>query len=128
MQYVYNFMGEQEQRVSAPDPIPLGHHVFGVRWERTGTVEGSHTPLGDVSLYVDGQSVATASGVRAHPGTFGLAGGGIAVGRNDGQAVSRAYDAPFAFTGGIIDKVVVDVSGNPYRDSERDMAQAFAKD
>ena len=128
LQYVYNFMGEDEQRVSAPEPIPLGEHVFGVRYEKTGTVEGSHTPLGEVSLYVDGVAVATATGVRAHPGTFGLAGGGIAVGRNSGQAISSAYVAPFPFTGGTIAKVVVDVSGNPYRDAERDLAQAFAKD
>jgi arylsulfatase len=128
LQYVYNFMGEDEQRVSAPDPIPLGDHVFGVRYEKTGTVEGSHTPLGEVSLHIDGETVATLSGVRAHPGTFGLAGGGIAVGRNSGQAISIAYAAPYAFTGGTIEKVVVDISGTPYRDVARELAQAFSKD
>ena len=86
----------------------MGSHVFGVRYDRIGTVEGSHTPLGDVSLYVDGAVVATMSGVRTHPGSFGLAGGGLAVGRNGGQAVSSSYKAPFAFTGGTIAKVVVD--------------------
>jgi arylsulfatase len=121
-------MGEDEQRVSASDPIPLGNHVFGVRYERTGTVEGSHTPLGDVSLHVDGDVVARMPGVRTHPGTFGLAGGGVAVGRNTGQTISRSYQAPFAFTGGTIAKVVVDVSGTPYLDVERELAQAFSKD
>jgi len=128
LHYVYNFMGEEEQKLSAPDPIPLGSHVFGVRYERTGTVEGSHTPVGDVSLYVDGDTVATMSGVRAHPGSFGLAGGGIAVGRNGGQPVSSAYKAPYEFTGGTIAKVVVDISGTPYVDVERELAQAFSKD
>ncbi|HET7739806.1 MAG TPA: arylsulfatase [Mycobacterium sp.] len=126
--YVYNFMGEDEQSVCAPAPIPLGSHVFGVRYDRTGTVENSHTPLGDVSLYVDDAKVATLPGVRAHPGTFGLAGGGVAVGRNAGQPVSSSYQAPFAFTGGTIAKVVVDISGTPYEDLERDFAQAFARD
>jgi hypothetical protein len=128
LHYVYNFMGEEEQKLSAPDTIPLGSHVFGVRYERTGTVEGSHTPVGDVSLYVDGDTVATMSGVRAHPGSFGLAGGGIAVGRNGGQPVSSAYKAPYEFTGGTIAKVVVDISGTPYVDVERELAQAFSKD
>jgi len=128
LHYVYNFMGEEEQKLSAPDPLPLGSHVFGVRYERTGTVEGSHTPVGDVSLYVDGDTVATMSGVRAHPGSFGLAGGGIAVGRNGGQPVSSAYKAPYEFTGGTIAKVVVDISGTPYVDVERELAQAFSKD
>ena len=106
----------------------MGSHVFGVRYDRTGTVEGSHTPLGDVSLYVDGVAVATLSGVRTHPGSFGLAGGGVAVGRNTGQAVSSSYKAPYAFTGGTIAKVVVDTSGTPYLDVERELAQAFSKD
>ncbi len=91
-------------------------------------MEGSHTPLGDVSLYVDGAVVATMSGVRTHPGSFGLAGGGVAVGRNTGQAVSSSYKAPFAFTGGTIAKVVVDTSGSPYLDVERELAQAFSRD
>jgi arylsulfatase len=128
LHYIYNFMGEDEQKLSAPDAIPLGSHVFGVRYQRTGTVEGSHTPVGDVSLYVDGEAVATMSGVRTHPGSFGLAGGGIAVGRNTGQAVSNTYKAPYAFTGGTIAKVVVDTSGTPYVDVERELAQAFSKD
>jgi arylsulfatase A-like enzyme len=128
LHYIYNFMGEDEQKVSAPDPIPLGSHVFGVRYDTTGTVEGSHTPLGDVSLFVDGAAVVTKPGVRSHPGTFGLAGGGVAVGRNSGQAVSSSYKAPYPFTGGTIAKVVVDISGTPYVNVERELAKAFSKD
>ncbi|WP_199253895.1 arylsulfatase [Mycolicibacterium mengxianglii] len=128
LHYVYNFMGEDEQRVSAPDAVPLGPHLFGVRYDRTGTVEGSHTPLGVVSLYVDAVAVATLTDVRTHPGMFGLAGGGIAVGRNDGQPVSTAFTAPFTFTGGTITKVVFDTSGEPYLDAERELAAAFSKD
>jgi arylsulfatase A-like enzyme len=128
LHYIYNFMGEDEQKLSAPDPLPLGDHVFGVSYDRTGTVEGSHTPLGDVSLHVDGSVVATMSGVRTHPASFGLSGGGVAVGRNTGQAVSSSYKAPYPFTGGTIAKVVVDISGTPYLDVERELAQAFSKD
>ena len=128
LHYIYNFMGEEEQQVSSPQPVPPGSHVLGVRYERTGTVEGSHTPLGDVSLYVDETVVAGRAGVRTHPGSFGLAGGGVSVGRNTGQAVSMAYRAPFAFTGGVIAQVVVDVSGTPYIDTERELAAAFARD
>jgi arylsulfatase len=81
-----------------------------------------------VSLFIDEETVATREGVRAHPGSFGLAGGGVAVGRNGGQAVTSSYKAPYAFTGGTIAKVVVDISGAPYLDVEREVAQAFAKD
>ena len=69
--------------------VPLGKHTSRRRGTtRTGTVEGSHTPLGDVSLYIDGAEVASRSGVRTHPGTFGLAGASVAVGRNTGSPVS----------------------------------------
>ena len=81
-----------------------------------------------MSLYVDDAVVGTRSGVRAHPGSFGLAGAGIKVGSNPGQAVCSAYRAPFPFTGGTIAKAVVDISGAPYRDGERELARAFAKD
>lgn len=128
LQYVYNFMGEDEQTVIAADPLPTGRHVLGIRYDRTGTVENSHTPLGDVTLYIDGAAAATRVGVRTHPGTFGLAGGGVKVGSNTGQAVCSAYQAPFAFAGGTIAKVVIDISGTPYLDVEQELAQAFSKD
>ncbi len=128
LHYVYNFMGEDEQLVSAPQPVPPGNHILGVRYDRTGTVAGSHTPLGVLTLYVDGAAVTTRADVRTHPGTFGLAGGGVAVGRNAGQAISTNYRAPFALTGATIVKVVVDVSGTPYLDAERELAAAFARD
>lgn len=128
LQYVYNFMGEDEQTVIAADRLPTGSRILGIRYDRTGTVENSHTPLGDVTLYVDGAAVATRVGVRTHPGTFGLAGGGVKVGSNTGQAVCSAYQAPFAFEGGTIAKVVIDISGTPYLDVERELAQAFSKD
>jgi arylsulfatase len=36
------------------------------------------------------------------------------VGRDDASPVTPDYDGPFSFTGGTIDKVVVDVSGERY--------------
>jgi arylsulfatase len=128
LHYIYNFMGEQEQRLSSSDAVPLGKHTFGVAFARTGTVEGSHTPLGDAALYIDDAEVANMSGMKVHPGTFGLAGASLSIGQNTGSPVSRAYKAPFPFTGGTIAQVNVDVSGKPYVDLEREFARAFAKD
>jgi len=128
LHYIYNFMGEEEQKVSSPGAPSLGKHVLGVRYARTGTVEGSHTPLGDVTLYIDDDAVATLAGVKAHPGTFGLAGASVSVGRNSGSGVSSSFKAPFDFTGGTIAQVVVDISGEPYLDMEKELALAFARD
>lgn len=128
LHYVYNFLGEHEQVLSSPDPIPLGRHIFGVQYVRAGTVAGSHTPLGDTTLFIDGVTVAELTGMQTHPGMFALAGGGICIGRNPGSAVSRRYRAPFAFSGGTVERVTVDLSGRPYEDLERELAAAFAKD
>ena len=102
LHYIYNFMGEDEQKVSSSGAVPLGKHIFGVRYTRNGTVEGSHTPLGEVTVYIDERAVGTRPNVKAHPGTFGLAGASLSVGRNTGSAVSSSYKAPYAFTGGTI--------------------------
>jgi len=128
LHYIYNFLGEEEQGLSSPGAVPVGKHTFGVAFTRTGTVEGSHTPLGDAALFIDDVEVAATSGVRIHPGTFGLAGATLSVGRNTGSPVSQAYKAPFAFAGGTIAQVNVDVSGQPYANVEREFARAFAKD
>jgi arylsulfatase len=128
LHYIYNFLGEEEQALVSSEPVPVGRHTFGVSYTRTGVVDGSHTPVGDATLYLDGREAGDKSGVRIHPGTFGLAGATLSVGRNTGSPVSRAYKAPFAFTGGTIAQVNVDVSGQPYADLEREFARAFAKD
>ena len=78
------------------------------------------------ALVGQGEFFAPVAGHEAFQ--FGLAGGGVSVGRNLGQPVSRSYPAPFEFTGGTITKVVVDVSGVPYVDRERELAVAFARD
>ncbi|MDT0270927.1 hypothetical protein RM844_32135, partial [Streptomyces sp. DSM 44915] len=39
-----------------------------------------------------------------------------------------AIRAPFAFGGGTIGQVTVDLSGEPYRDLEGELAVAFSKD
>ena len=66
--------------MSSSDAVPLGKHTFGVAYARTGTVEGSHTPLGDAALYIDDAEVASLSGMKIHPGTFGLAGASLSIG------------------------------------------------
>ena len=128
LHYVYNFMGDEEQMVSSSGAVPLGKHIFGVGYSRTGTVENSHTPLGEVTLYIDGDAVGSLPNVKAHPGTFGLAGATISVGRNTGSAVSSAFKAPYAFTGGTISQINVDLSGAPYVDVEKELALAFSRD
>jgi len=54
--------------------------------------------------------------IKTQPGAFGLTGGGIKIGRDSGQPASSDYQSPFDFSGGNIKDVIVDVSGERYRD------------
>ncbi|MEV7279271.1 hypothetical protein [Streptomyces sp. NPDC093111] len=53
---------------------------------------------------------------------------GICVGRDDASPVTADYQAPFRFTGGTIDKVVVDVSGERFVDHEAQVRGWFSID
>ena len=129
LQYVYNFLGERQQLVSRTVRSRWAGTLLGVRYERTGTVRSSHTPTRQrraVLRRARGRNAARRA--RPIPGTFGLAGAGITVGRNGGSGVSSRYKAPFAFTGGTIAQVAVDLSGRPYEDVEKELALAFSRD
>jgi hypothetical protein len=64
--------------------------------------------------------------IKAQPGRFGISGAGLRVGRGGRMAVSGDYEAPFAFTGGVLKDVTVDVSGAPLRNLE--LAGAFMRE
>lgn len=107
---------------------PRNRPAQGVIFKQTGTAAGSHTPVGDVTLFIDEQAVGALRDVEIHPGTFGLAGASLSIGRNGGSAVSSDYPAPYPVYRGTIVQVVVDISGEPYENLEKKLAIAFAKD
>jgi hypothetical protein len=76
---------------------------------------------GTLTLYVDDEAVGKGD-IVTQPGPFCEVGEGICVGRDSASAVSPDYTAPFRFTGGTIDKIVVDVSGEKYVDHEAQVA------
>ena len=82
---------------------------------------------GTLTLYVDGDAVGSDT-IVTQPGAFCVVGDGLCVGRDDASPVSPTYTAPFRFTGGSIDKVVVDVSGERYRDHEAEVRGWFILD
>ncbi len=125
LHYVYNFLDERQQLVSSSCTVPLGRHLFGASYARTGTVPNSHTPLGDVTLFIDDEVIGTLAEVITHPGAFGLVSAGITVGRNGGSGVSSCYKVPSTFTGGSIAAVTVDLSGRPYIDVEPNLHLPF---
>ena len=84
---------------------------------------------GTLSLYIDKEKVGEAK-IKTQPGKFSLAGEGLNIGRDGGEPVTADYpgDAPWAFTGGTIHKVIIDVSGEPVVDLQKEAQAAFARD
>jgi arylsulfatase len=83
--------------------------------------------LGTLTLFIDTEQVGQAE-IKTQPGGFGLSGNGLCVGRDTGSPVSPDYKTPFTFTGGTIDRVVVDVAGEPYVDYEKEVKAWILRD
>jgi arylsulfatase A-like enzyme len=117
LSYAFNWVGTTVQTVTADHDIDPGPHVVTAEFAATGRNPDPAMPgaRGTLTLYVDDAAVG-AGEIVTQPGLFCAVGDGLCVGRDDASAVTPAYTAPFAFTGGTIDKVVVDVSGERYVD------------
>ena len=126
LKYVYNWVGEFEQIVESTKPVPTGDCVLSASFEK----EGDAMPTeGTLSLYFDDEKVGEQK-IKTQPGKFSLAGEGLNVGLDSAEPVTDDYpgDSPWAFVGGTIHKVIVDVAGEPWVDLEKEVAAAFARD
>jgi arylsulfatase len=126
LKYVYNYVGEDEQMVVSSKSVPTGHCMLSASFERSGT--GTPTE-GMLTLYINKEKVGEAK-IKTQPGKFSLAGEGLNVGLDRAEPVTGDYPgtAPWAFTGGTLHKVIVDVAGDPWVDLEKEGAAAFARD
>ena len=126
LKYVYNFAGLKEQMIASSAALPMGHVVVSVTFDHEA---GTMPTTGTLSLHIRDQEVGSGT-IMTQPGFFSLAGEGLAVGRDSGEAVTSDYNggSPWAFTGGTIVKAIVDVSGEPFVDLARDARAMFARD
>ena len=125
LHYVNSFVGMFEQKVVATEDIPTGENlILSASFDKDGE-DPPHVSTGILSLYHNDKKVGEGR-IKTQPGGFELAGEGLCVGRDSGAAVTDDYpgEAPYRFTGGTINRVAVDVSGEPYIDLERE-AQAM---
>ena len=86
------------------------------------SIEADHA-AGILSLYHGDHKVGEAQ-IKTQLGAFAIAGAALYVGRHGGEPVTDDYpgEAPYTFTGGTLDRVAIDVSGEPYLDLEREAA------
>jgi arylsulfatase A-like enzyme len=129
LHYVNSFVGMFEQKIDATVDVPIGANlILAASFEKDGE-DPPRVSTGILSLY-HGDTKVGEGRIKTQPGMFSLAGEGLAVGRDGGEAVTDDYPgvAPHRFTGGTIHRVAVDVSGEPFVDLEREAAAMLARE
>lgn len=125
LHYIYNFLGMEQYEVVSSGSIPTGSAVFGVEFNKEQE-NPKGVANGTVKLYFNDDVVAEGK-MRTQPGKFGLA-GGMDIGRSGPDAVSSAYDSPFAFRGGVIKRVSITLTGEHYVDVETEARAMLARE
>ena len=127
LHYVYNFLGIKPEQTFVSPELKPGKLTLGVEFIREGAGEHGES-LGTAKLYVGDQVVAEGP-MRAQVGKFTLSGDGLCVGFDSADPVSRSYPpGGYAYTGGEILGVGIDVGDDVYLDLEREAAAAYARD
>lgn len=131
LKYAFNWVGSKLQTITADAPLEPGSHVVVAEFAMSGPSADPAMPgfEGELTLYVDDASVGAAT-IVTQPGYFCLVGDGICVGRDSASPVTPDYGdrGTFPFTGGRIEKVVVDLSGDKYVDHEAAVRAWFGID
>ena len=92
--------------------------------------EGDGMPTtGTLSLYINDDKVGEGR-ITTQPGNFSLVGEGLNVGKDPAEPITDDYPGtrPYAFTGGTVQHAIVDVSGEPHLDPEREAAAMMARE
>jgi arylsulfatase A-like enzyme len=129
LHYVYNFVGMEEEKIVATEDVPAGEKlILSASFDKDGE-DPPGVATGMLSLYY-GETKVGEGRIKTQPGKFMIAGEGLCVGRDSGEPVTGDYAGahPHAFTGGTINRVAVDVSGEPYVDLEREAAAMMARE
>jgi arylsulfatase A-like enzyme len=129
LHYVYNFVGMAVETILATQDLPTGENlILSASFDKDGE-DPPGVATGILSLF-HGDTKVGEGRIRTQPGKFSLAGEGLCVGRDSGEAVTDDYPGiqPWRFTGGTINRVAVDVSGEPYVDLEREAVAMMARE
>ena len=126
LKYVYNFVGNKEQTIESTKEIPIGRVVLSAAFEKTGDAIPT---TGTLSLFIDDEKVGEGT-IMTQPGNFSLVGEGLNVGKDPAEPITDDYPgtSPFALTGGTTKEAIVDVSGEPFIDLEKEAVAMMARE
>ena len=114
LHYVNNFVGVEEQMVVATEDLPIGDkQILSASFEKEGSEPTCAT--GTLTLHHGEREVGKGT-IKTQLGAYSAGGTPLFVGRQTGEPVTDDYpgESPYALTGATIDRVAVDVSGEPY--------------
>jgi arylsulfatase A-like enzyme len=129
LHYVYNFVGMAVQNVVAAVDVPTGENlILSAAFDKDGE-DPPGVATGTLSLFY-GETKVEEGRIKTQPGKFAIGGEGLCIGRDSGEAVTDDYpgSGPHAFTGGTINRVAVDVSGELYVDLEREAVAMMSRE
>ncbi len=125
LHFEYSFIGVHTFKFASNRAVPTGRVALGVEFTRLRE-DPKGVANGTLKMYINEEMVAEGR-MKVQPGPFGLAGVGLVVGHDGPEGVSEEYEAPFPFTGGAINGVTFNVSGEPYADLEKEGQAMFSR-
>ena len=97
LHYVYSFVGSLQQKVIATEDLPTGSDlILSASFDKDGE-EAPGTATGILSLYHGDHKVGEAR-IKTQPGKFSIAGEGLCVGQDGGEAVTDDYPGTLPWT------------------------------
>ena len=130
LHYDYDFVGHFDQKILAEEDVPVGENlILSATFEKDGE-DPPGVATGNLSLY-HGEKKVGEGRIKTQPGKFAIAGEGLCVGRDSSEPVTTDFPGhgkPHCFIGGTINRVAVDVSGEPYVDLEREAAAMLSRE
>jgi len=117
LHYLHNFLGLHKFVAAASVPVPRGPHQLIVEFTMTGRFKGN------VELYYDDLPVGAAEIPMTVPFFYGTA--GFTVGYLRGHSMIDGEHAPFTFTPGALQRVIVEPEGSTWRDPAREQRAAL---
>ena len=129
LHYVNSFVGIIEQKIDATEDLPTGQKlILSAAFAKDGE-EAPGIATGLLSLYHGDHKVGEGR-IKTQPGCFELAGQGLCVGRGSADPITDDFPGqpPYRFTGGTLRRVVIDVTGQPYVDLEREAAAMLSRE
>ena len=124
LKYVYNWVGTLEQIVESTEPTAPGHVVVSATFDKEGD---SHADRRNAFPPHPRPGGRRSAGSRRNPASSASPARASMSVSDGGEPVTDDFpgESPWAFTGGTINRALVDVSGEPFIDLANEAAAMF---